>query len=98
MKGILPEETRTRIAKMGWNAPAHVWFAEGCREPLLDMIHSQRFRERNIYNISAVERLVDEHYEIINSGLNKKKNIMFFLEIIYFLFLFFFFFIILFLF
>ena len=82
MKGILPEETRTRIAKMGWNAPAHVWFAEGCREPLLDMIHSQRFRERNIYNISAVERLVDEHYEIINSGLNKDNHMMFLWQLI----------------
>ena len=25
-RGILPEETRTRIKKTGWNAPAHVWF------------------------------------------------------------------------
>ena len=29
MKGILPEETRTRVKKTGWNAPAHVWFGQG---------------------------------------------------------------------
>lgn len=29
MRGILPEETRTRIKKTGWNAPAHLWFSRG---------------------------------------------------------------------
>ena len=27
MRGILPEVTRTRVKKTGWNAPAHLWFA-----------------------------------------------------------------------
>ncbi len=26
MKNILPNETRARIKKTGWNAPAHRWF------------------------------------------------------------------------
>ena len=27
MKGVLPDETRGRIKKTGWNAPAHIWFS-----------------------------------------------------------------------
>jgi len=68
MKGILPEETRTRIKKTGWNAPAHIWFSVSGRDQLLDMIHSREFRERGIYRIREVERLVDEHYNIVTSG------------------------------
>ena len=26
MRRILPEKTRKRIKKTGWNAPAHLWF------------------------------------------------------------------------
>ncbi|MEO9185644.1 MAG: asparagine synthase-related protein, partial [Kofleriaceae bacterium] len=41
MRGILPDQTRTRIAKTGWNAPAHVWFATGGgRELVLDLLGS----------------------------------------------------------
>jgi asparagine synthase (glutamine-hydrolysing) len=29
MRGILPEETRLRIKKTGWNAPTHAWFRRG---------------------------------------------------------------------
>ena len=38
MRGILPEETRTRIKKTGWNAPAHVWFSGAGLERLQDLV------------------------------------------------------------
>ncbi|MGE0683409.1 MAG: asparagine synthetase B [Candidatus Binatia bacterium] len=79
MKGTLPEETRTRIKKTGWNAPAHQWFAESCREPLFDLLHSQTFRGRGLYNPSVVETLLTEHLEIVSSGQPRENHMMFFL-------------------
>jgi len=77
MRGLLPEETRTRIKKTGWNAPAHLWFAGRGREPLHDMIRSQAFRERGVYRASEVERLVKEHEEIVASGAVRENHMMF---------------------
>lgn len=82
MKGILPEETRTRIKKTGWNAPAHIWFAHEQREFLYDLIRSQKFRERGIYNVKAVEKLADEHFEIVSKGEIRENHMMFFWQMI----------------
>jgi asparagine synthase (glutamine-hydrolysing) len=82
MKGILPEETRTRIKKTGWNAPAHLWFAVSNREPLLDLLHSQSFRERGIYNVREVERLFSEHCAIVTSGQTQENHMMFFWQLV----------------
>lgn len=77
MKGILPEETRVRVKKTGWNAPAHLWFAGKGREPLLDMVRSREFRERGIYRPDEVERLANEHAEIVASGEPRENHMMF---------------------
>lgn len=82
MRDILPEETRTRVKKTGWNAPAHLWFALGGREQLLDLIHSRPFRERGIYHVREVERLVNEHYEIVTSGRNEENHMMFLWQLV----------------
>lgn len=82
MHGILPEETRTRVKKTGWNAPAHVWFAGTGRESLLDLVHSQSFRERGIYKLAEVERLVAEHEEIVSSGQLKDNHMMFLWQLV----------------
>ena len=68
MKGVLPEETRTRIKKTGWNAPAHLWFSKTALTDLRDLVHSQRFRERGLYDVEEVQRLLDEHVKIVESG------------------------------
>jgi asparagine synthase (glutamine-hydrolysing) len=81
MRGILPEETRTRIKKTGWNAPAHLWFAVDGREQLLDLIHSQVFRERGIYKTGEVERLLAEHQAIVASGRYQENHMMFFWQL-----------------
>lgn len=44
MRGVLPEETRTRTKKVGWNAPAHQWFAGAGLVRLKDMVEGRRFR------------------------------------------------------
>jgi asparagine synthase (glutamine-hydrolysing) len=83
MRGILPDQTRTRIAKTGWNAPAHVWFATGVgRELVLDLTGSKAFAERGIYDVAAVRRLLDEHRDIVVSGKLVDNHMMFFWQLV----------------
>jgi len=77
MSGILPDETRARIKKTGWNAPAHKWFSGNGLVELNDMVHSQTFRQRGIYNIPEVEKIIAEHDEILNTGVAKENHMMF---------------------
>jgi len=82
MRGVLPEETRNRVKKTGWNAPAHVWFSGKGREPLLDLVHSRAFCERGIYKVQEVLRLLDEHERIISSGLPEENHMMFLWQLV----------------
>jgi asparagine synthase (glutamine-hydrolysing) len=83
MKGILPEETRTRVKKTGWNAPAHRWFSEGQNlADLQDMIASRAFRERGLYNPDIVRGLLDEHLDIVASGRAAENHMMFFWQLV----------------
>jgi asparagine synthase (glutamine-hydrolysing) len=77
MKGILPEETRIRIKKTGWNAPAHIWFSGGGMDQLLDLVHSRVFRERGVYDVGVVVRLIEEHRSIVESGAARENHMMF---------------------
>jgi asparagine synthase (glutamine-hydrolysing) len=77
MRGILPEPTRTRIKKTGWNAPAHVWFAGEGRTMLQDLVRSRQFRERGVYNVREVQRLIDEHNAIVGEGRPQDNHMMF---------------------
>lgn len=77
MKGVLPEETRTRIKKTGWNAPAHMWFSGRGLDQLLDLVHSRVFRERGVYEVNVVEQLIEEHRSIVQSGAARENHMMF---------------------
>ena len=77
MRGVLPEETRTRIKKTGWNAPAHAWFSGKGKALLLDLVGSQSFRSRGIYCIDEVIRLIEEHERIVASGRPVENHMMF---------------------
>jgi asparagine synthase (glutamine-hydrolysing) len=83
MKGVLPEPTRRRVKKTGWNAPAHQWFFSGRgRETLRDLVGSRRFRERGIYRVTEVERLLAEHEEIVSGALPRDNHMMFFWQLV----------------
>lgn len=75
-KGLLPEATRTRVTKTGWNAPAHQWFTGAGREALLDMISSRRFIERGIYDTMALRALIDQHAEIVDERGSREDHMM----------------------
>ena len=76
MRGTLPEPTRTRIKKTGWNAPAHVWFAGANADRLLDVVRSQRIRELDLYDAAEIERLVAEHSAIVTGGPPRDNHMM----------------------
>lgn len=82
MRGTLPEETRTRVKKTGWNAPAHVWFSGKKLEPVLDLIRSKSFGERGIYKAGEVERIIKEHDEIVSSEKPAENHMMFLWQLI----------------
>jgi asparagine synthase (glutamine-hydrolysing) len=81
-RGLLPEETRTRIKKTGWNAPAHIWFSGKGRDALMDLIESRAFRERGIYDVARVRQLVDEHERIVASGRAEENHMMFLWQLV----------------
>lgn len=82
MHGILPEETRTRVKKTGWNAPAHVWFSGKGLDAIRDLIASRRFRERGMYDNRFLEGIIDEHADIVASGANRENHMMFLWQLI----------------
>lgn len=77
MRGILPEVTRTRIKKTGWNAPAHLWFSAGGFDQLRDLVNGRRFRERGVYDLARVRAVMDEHRTIVASGVARENHMMF---------------------
>lgn len=77
MVGVLPEATRTRIKKTGWNAPAHVWFVGPGADMLRDLVHSQEFETLGIYDAKSVLAIIDDHERIITSGVQEDNHMMF---------------------
>lgn len=77
MKGILPDATRLRVKKSGWNAPAHLWFYGSGADILRDLVNSQDFVNLNIYDRGAVLDIIDDHERIIEFGLQRENHMMF---------------------
>lgn len=80
-RGLLPDETRTRIKKTGWNAPADNWFSGPGRDALHDIVSSPSF-DRGIYDLAEVRRLIDEHDEIVRSGEPRENHMMFLWQLV----------------
>ena len=77
MRGILPEATRTRIKKTGWNAPAHRWFGGKTLEALRDRVTSTSFSLRGIYRPDRVLALIDEHETLVKTQAAQENHMMF---------------------
>lgn len=63
MRGRIPESIRTRPDKMGFPAPTRTWFASTLFGPMTDMIESQGFRERGIYNVVRIKTDMKAHQQ-----------------------------------
>jgi asparagine synthase (glutamine-hydrolysing) len=60
MKGILPEEVRTRTDKMGYATPLERWFRTSLKEKVRDIINSDSFIARPYFDhVKAAEKLND---------------------------------------
>lgn len=82
MQGVLPEATRTRIKKTGWNAPAHLWFAGESGAAVRELIESPELAARGIYDISEVRRIYGEHQAIVASGEPRENHMMFLWQLV----------------
>jgi asparagine synthase (glutamine-hydrolysing) len=82
MQGVLPEETRTRTKKVGWNAPAHKWFMGPGLARLKEMVHDRGFQQRGIFDVKEVTRLLAEHEDIVTHGKNIDNHMMFFWQLV----------------
>ena len=67
MKGILPEDVRTRKDKAGFIAPADEWFRTINKEHIYRLIKSDEFSNRGLFNVSKILDVFEEH-------LRKGKN------------------------
>jgi len=79
MTGVLPEATRGRIKKTGWNAPAHRWFGGAMLDRLRDIVASRDFVEAGVYDVAEVRRLIDDHARIVATEGSLEENHMMFL-------------------
>lgn len=75
-KGLLPDETRNRIKKTGWNAPGDLWFSGAGRDMLHDLVGASDFRAAHVYDVDELRRLIDEHDTIVRSGRPAENHMM----------------------
>lgn len=63
MKGILPEEIRNRMDKMGFVTPEEDWFRSLLRDQIDQIINSKSFAERGYLDVDRVKRAFQMHCE-----------------------------------
>jgi asparagine synthase (glutamine-hydrolysing) len=61
MRNRIPESVRTRVPKMGFPTSARAWFRAPWYEPLQDLLHSETFRSRGIFDVAAIQRDLARH-------------------------------------
>ncbi len=59
MRGIVPEEVRTRRSKIGFNAPLPQWFGGPLRDWLWGVVNEPAFVESELWDGSAVRAFVE---------------------------------------
>lgn len=57
---FLPEPILTR-KKMGFNVPTGIWFRQGQREVITNLLLSERIQSRGYFNHEYIERIVHDH-------------------------------------
>ncbi len=82
MKGVLTESTRTRVAKTGWNAPAHLWFSSAGLNQVKELVNSSDFRLAALYDHPALQSIIREHEEIVSSNIPRANHMMFLWQLV----------------
>lgn len=61
MRGVLPEEVRTRKDKVGFNAPFDQWIREEYRGYLEDAVARNNWVNTEVYDRARLRQMLDEH-------------------------------------
>ena len=56
MKGILPEEVRNRMDKMGFVTPEDIWFRTVAKDKVLEIINSDSFKKRKYFKVDKIKK------------------------------------------
>src|SRR2546426_816191 len=73
MEGILPDEVRWRVDKMGFVTPEHRWFRTSLREMAREILTDARTRARGYLNVDAALRAFDAQ---VAGGQNIRPTIL----------------------
>lgn len=61
MKGLMPEDIRTRKLKLGLTAPIANWFNKELNQFILDTVNSDSFLKSNYWNGNLIRSFVEQH-------------------------------------
>jgi len=64
LRGRIPDSVRTRAEKMGFPTSLHIWLTSVLAEPLRDILTSQAARERGIYNVQEMLRVLQNNHRV----------------------------------
>ncbi len=72
MKGVLPEEVRTRMDKMGFVTPENIWLRTTLRDEIDGILDSESFKNRKYFNMGELRR----EYEAYCNGEKNTGSIV----------------------
>ena len=61
LRGVIPETVRTRVEKVGFNAPSEKWFRSHLSQSFEDLGHDSRLFDLGLLNRSGFSNLWQEH-------------------------------------
>jgi asparagine synthase (glutamine-hydrolysing) len=61
MRGVIPEEVRIRVDKMGFPTAMDRWLRVELRQELADILESSEFRQRGLFDPAAVRTMLKQH-------------------------------------
>ena len=64
LRARIPDSVRTRVEKMGFPTSLHTWVVNVLAEPLRDILASRAARERGIYNVEAMLRVLQNNHPV----------------------------------
>jgi len=64
LRGRIPDSVRNRVEKMGFPTSLHTWVTGVLAEPLRDVLASRAARERGIYNVDEMLRLLQNGHRL----------------------------------
>ena len=64
LRGRIPDSVRGRAEKMGFPTSLHIWLTSVLAEPLRDILASRAARERGIYNVPEMLRVLQNGHRV----------------------------------